>query len=88
MTLTLCPLKNFSLFFRRLLIFFSKSPFSKNYFRNTICVSNRLDPDKAQCFVSPDLGSSCLQRLSADDTRRQGVNLCSMVFWKWLQNVQ
>ena len=39
---------------------FSKSTFSKNSFRNTIRVSNSLDPD---------LGPNCLQRLSADDTR-------------------
>ena len=45
--------------------FFSKSTFSKNSFRNTIRVSNSL----AQCFVRPDLGPNCLQKLSAD-TRR------------------
>ena len=27
-------------------------------------VSNSLDPDQAQRFVRPDLGSNCLQRLS------------------------
>ena len=27
-------------------------------------VSNSLDPDQAQRFVGPDLGSNCLQRLS------------------------
>ena len=43
----------------RLLIFFFKSTFSKNYFRNTIRVSNSWDPD---------LGSKCLQWLSADGT--------------------
>ena len=40
-------------------IFPSKSTFSKNYFRNTIRVSNSLDPDQAPNY---------LQRLSADDT--------------------
>ena len=35
-------------------------------FFNTIRVSNSLDPDHAQHFVGPDLGSNCLQRLSAD----------------------
>ena len=34
---------------------------------NTIRVSNSLDTDQDRHFVSPDLGSSCLQRLSADD---------------------
>ena len=50
--------------------FFSKPSFSKDSFRNTIRVSNSLDPDQARHFVRPDLGSNCLQRLSADDTRR------------------
>ena len=44
--------------------------FLKNYFRNTIRVSNSLDPDQARHFVGPDLGPICLQRLSADDTSR------------------
>ena len=50
--------------------FFSKSIFSKNSLENTIRVPNSLDPDRAQCFVGPDLGPSCLQRLSADDAGR------------------
>ena len=50
--------------------FFSKSTFSKNSFRNTIKVSNRMDPDQAQCFVGPDMDPNCLQRLSADITGR------------------
>ena len=37
-------------------------------------MSNILDPEQVRRFVGPDLGPSCLQRLSADDTRRQGVN--------------
>ena len=40
---------------------FSKSTFSKNYFRNTIRVSSSLDLDQAQQFW-PDLGPNCLQR--------------------------
>ena len=47
--------------------FFSKLTFSKNSFRNTIRVSNGLDPDKDRRAVGPDLGPNCLQRLSADD---------------------
>ena len=31
-------------------------------------MSNSLHPDQARQFVGPDLGSNCLQRLSADDT--------------------
>ena len=46
--------------------FFSKSTFWKNSFRNTIGVSNSLDPDQARHFVPPDLVPNCLQQLSAD----------------------
>ena len=49
--------------------FFSKFTFLKSYFRNTIRVSNKLDPDQAWHLVGPDLGTNCLQRLSADDNR-------------------
>ena len=34
--------------------------------RNTIRISNGLDPDQEGCSVGPDLGPNCLQRLSAD----------------------
>ena len=33
-------------------------------------MSKSLDPDQAR-FVTPDLGTNCLQRLSADDTSWQ-----------------
>ena len=54
--------------FCHLLVFFSKSTFSKNSFSNPISVSNSLDPDQAR-----HRGSNCLQELSADDTCRQIV---------------
>ena len=54
---------------------FSKSTFSKSSFRNIIKVTNILDPDQAQNFIEPDLSPNCLQRLSADDTNRQRVNM-------------
>ena len=44
--------------------------FSKNSFKNTVNVSNGLDPDKDQHSVPPDLDPHCLQRLSADNTSR------------------
>ena len=49
--------------------FLSKLTFIKNSqsFRNTIKVSNNLDPDQDRHSVCPDLGPNCLQRLSADD---------------------
>ena len=49
---------------------FSKSTFSYNSFRNTIRVSNGLDPDQDRRSVGPDLGPNCFQRLSADDKSR------------------
>ena len=48
-----CPLLNFS-----------KSTFWINSLRNTIRVLSILDPDQARLFVTPDLGSNCLQKLS------------------------
>ena len=47
--------------------FFQHLIFSKNSFRNTIRVSNGLDPDQDLHVVGPDPGPNCLQRLSADD---------------------
>ena len=35
-------------------------------FFNTIPMSNSLDPDQAGHFVGPDMGTNCLQRLSAN----------------------
>ena len=66
-SLTLCMLGNFSCFCCRLLTFFSKLTFSKNFFRNTIRVSNGLDPDQDRHSVGPDLSPNSLQRLSTDD---------------------
>ena len=43
--------------------------FSKKSFRNTIWVSNRLDPDRAWYSFRHHLGPICLQSLSADNTR-------------------
>ena len=54
--------------------FFSKSTFSKNSFRNTIRVSNGMDPDQDRLSVGPDLGPNCLQRLTSDDISRQRVS--------------
>ena len=35
-----------------------------------IGVKKSLDQDKARHFVRPDLGPNCLQRLSAEDSKR------------------
>ena len=40
-----------------------------NNFRNTIRLVNGLDPDQDRCYVGPDLGLKCLQRILADDKK-------------------
>ena len=68
------------MFFCHLLIFFSELTFSKNSFKNTIRMSNSLDPDQARIFFGPDLGPNCLPRLTADVIGRQRVNPGKEVF--------
>ena len=79
-----CMRGNFSCFNCRH-IFFSKSTFSKDSFRNTSRVSNILDPDQAQQNVKPDLGPNCLQRLSADDKihHKKAELTCMMRYTVW-----
>ena len=38
-----------------------------------------MDRDQAQCFVRPDLGPNWLQRISAEDTKRQRVKKTSEI---------
>ena len=66
MTSALCMLRNFSQFLAVCSVL--RSNFLKNSCRNTIRMSNSLNPDKAKEFVRPDLESNCLQKLSADNT--------------------
>ena len=47
--------------------FFLNHLFQKKKIRNTIRMSNSLNPDQAKHFVSPDLGPK-LQMLSSDNT--------------------
>ena len=47
--------------------FFKINFFQINSFRNTIRVSNCLDPDQDRHSVGHDLSPDCFQRLSADD---------------------
>ena len=56
------------------LLIVSKSFFSENSYKNTISVSNSLDPNQDLHSFGPDLGPNCLQRLSADGTSRQRVD--------------
>ena len=62
-------LGNFSWFFA-VCWYFSKLIFSQNSIRNTIRVSNGLDPDQDRHTVSPDLGPNCLQKLSVTSKKR------------------
>ena len=62
--------------------FLSSADFFQNYFffnsfRNTIWVSNSLDPDQARHYVGPDLDLNCLQRSSAYTSFA-----CMMLHWK------
>ena len=43
--------------------FFHNQLFRKNSFRNTIRLSNRLDPDQARCFVGSDLSPNFLPKI-------------------------
>ena len=63
-----CMLGNWACFF--VVCDFFKIKFFDFFFRNTIKMSDSLDPDQARHFVGLDLGQNCLQRLSADDTSR------------------
>ena len=45
----------------------SKLTFSKILSGTLSSISNRLDPDQGQHFVSLDIALNCLQRLSTDD---------------------
>ena len=73
--LTFCQLGIFSCFLSSAKLFSSRffvvchvifKLSSKKSFRNTIRVSNSLDPDQDQHNVGPDLDLNCLQRLSSD----------------------
>ena len=63
------PLTIFHDFFFSSAVFFKSTFSKKKSFRNTIWVSNRLDPDQALCSFEHHLGPICLQSLSADNTR-------------------
>ena len=55
-------------------VFFKIEVF-KNSFRNTIRVSNGLDPDQDRHSVGPDLRPNCLLRKSAGDKMLCGKEL-------------
>ena len=61
--------------------FFSKSTFyKKKSFRNNIRVSNGLDPDQDWHSVGPDLGPTCLLKLSADDKNHRARVTIQLVY--------
>ena len=51
--------------------FFCKINFVKASYRNTIRVSGGLYPDQDRRSVGTDLGTNCLQSLSADNKSRR-----------------
>ena len=62
-----------------------KLNFSKNSFKNTIRVSNSLEPDQHHHYVGPVLGPSCLQRLIS---RRQELMMTCYVFHRLLKRLR
>ena len=57
-------------------------------FRDTISVPNSLVPDQARRFVGLDLGTNCLQRLSAEDTSRQLIKAYLRLGDIWFQKAR
>ena len=57
------------------LLIFSNPSFSENHFMNDIKNVKQFGPRSGPDIVRPDLGPNCLQRLTADDTRGQRVNI-------------
>ena len=68
-----CKGYQFSVFFCRLLIF-SKTTFFEKFFQE-YHQCHSMDPDQAGHFAGPDLRPICLQRILADNTRRQQVKI-------------
>ena len=62
-----------------LLILFFKINFAKKPFSNTIRVPNGFDQDPNYGFVGPYLSPNCLQRLTADDKRKERVKICPLL---------
>ena len=60
--------------------FFFQSRLFRKKIRNTIRVSNSLDPDQARRFVGPDLGPNCLQRLSAGTARQRVKGIYYVIY--------
>ena len=58
--------ENFAPFLSSADFFFQKQRLQKK-FRNSIRMSNGLDPDQDRHYVGPDLDQNCLKSLSADD---------------------
>ena len=57
------------------IILLSDDNFSENkIFQKKFGKSNSLDPDQVRHFIGPDLGTNCLQWLSAEDISRQNSN--------------
>ena len=62
------------LLFCCLLIFFKINFFENSFRKPSVSNSLHIAMSNSLHLVRPDLGSNCLQRLTADDTSRQSVN--------------
>ena len=81
--ITVRRLVNYECFFFFFFFFFFALLLQSFFFQNHLIrkkilpeipfVSNSLDPDQAPPNVGTELGPSCLQRLSADNTSRQNI---------------
>ena len=67
--------------FCRLLIFFLNHFFFRKILSGipSEWQTVKLDPDQTRPFLGPGLGPNCLQRLTADAYRRQGVKILSTI---------
>ena len=73
-------LGNFLCFFCRLLTFFKINFLKKKSFRNTIGVSNGLDPDQDRHSVGPDLGPKLFPKVIISKQQKSQVKQQIFIF--------
>ena len=83
MYLALCMLGKFFMVYLLCADFFQNQLFRK-ILRNTVRVSNSIDPDQVQHFVTTDLGPNCLQRLSAENSGKLRCTFHSLYTFVYL----
>ena len=75
-----CMLGNFSCVCCRLLTFFKINFLKKKSFRNTIGVSNGLDPDQDRHSVGPDLGPKLFSKVIISKQQKSQVKQQIFIF--------